>query len=67
MLIGTEAASRLSRFKDRVADVTRQALTDPVFAKSLLEKLQPQTATGKGQNAMVPYWQYIVPLCHPDG
>jgi hypothetical protein len=40
-VVGTGIAARLERFNQRVTEVTRQALTDPVFAKSLLANYNP--------------------------
>jgi hypothetical protein len=51
-VVGTGIAARLERFNNRVTEVTRQALTDPVFAKSLLANYNPKLPSSAGQKAM---------------
>ena len=52
---GVGVAKRLELFNDRVTVVTRQALTDPVFAKSLLANYNPsrRLANQRAEDAIV--------------
>jgi hypothetical protein len=51
-VVGTGIAARLERFNQRVTEVSRQALTDPVFAKSLLANYNPKLPSSAVQKAM---------------
>jgi hypothetical protein len=51
-VVGTGIAARLERFNQRVTEVSRQTLTDPVFAKSLLANYNPKLPSSAGQKAM---------------
>jgi hypothetical protein len=59
--LGSNAAIETS-FNNRVTQITRQALTDPVFAKNLLVNYNPKLPSSAGQKAMS-YVQNRLRLC----
>jgi hypothetical protein len=54
-IAGLGVAQRLRTVDSRIGDVTRQALSDPTFAKALLEKYNPAQPSSAGVRAM----QYV--------
>jgi hypothetical protein len=49
---GMLANKRIAAFDQKVEQITRQALTDPAFAKTLLQNYNPKMPSTAGRKAM---------------